>query len=113
MNLLLPTCHRLTLCFWQDTPGLSGITNEFYPKESTDQIIVLDGSLGPSYHSYHLQVLHVRSLCGQQLLGDEVGLICWIPLHGRQDRDKIQSSVGEVCPQTALFRTCNLGPLLF
>lgn len=37
-----------------------------------------------SYHGHHLQVLNVRPLCGQQLLGDEVGPVCGEPLEKEQ-----------------------------
>lgn len=41
-----------------------------------------------SYHGHHLQVLNVCPLCGQQLLGDEVGPVCWEPLENRQYKKK-------------------------
>lgn len=40
-----------------------------------------------SYHCHHLQVLKVRPLCGQQLLGDEVGPVCWEPLENDQNEE--------------------------
>lgn len=40
-----------------------------------------------SYHGHHLQVLNVRPLCGQQLLGDEVGAVCWEPLEKEQNEE--------------------------
>lgn len=36
--------------------------------------------LAGSYHSHYLQVLQICPLCGQQLLGNEVGLVSGEPL---------------------------------
>lgn len=47
---------------------------------------MLAGGLGFSYHGHHLQVLQIRPLCGQQLLGDEVGPVCGEPLQRNRDR---------------------------
>lgn len=46
-----------------------------------------------SYHSHHLQVLHIRPLCGQQLLGDEVGSIRGKPLESNKTKTRKSSSV--------------------
>lgn len=42
-----------------------------------------------SHHGHHLQILQIRPLRGQQLLGDEVGPVCWEPLqrHRKQRGD--------------------------
>lgn len=78
---------------------LTGITNVFYPEDNArGKKNKQYGSacwercrLGPTYHSYHLQVLQIRSLCGQQLLGNEVGPICWKPLQRHHNRERTLS----------------------
>lgn len=74
---------------------LSGIINVFYPQdnagESKQYVSVLASRLGLSYHSYHLQILHIRPFSGQQLLGDEVRPICWKPLQKHHSRRRILS----------------------
>lgn len=89
-------CHCLTLCFGGRSAmeQLTGIINVFYPEDSTGENKqpggVLDSGLGPTYHSYHLQVLQIRPFSGQQLLGNEVGPICWKPLQRQHNRERMQ-----------------------
>lgn len=51
------------------------------------QRVCCQEDLGFSYHCYHLQVLHIRPFCGQQLLGDKVGAVRWEPLQRHQKRE--------------------------
>lgn len=85
-------CHCLTLCFGgcSAMEQLTGIINVFPPEDKRRRKQTGERRpgerLGPSYHSHHLEVLHIRPFCCQQLLGDEVGSICWEPLQGHHKR---------------------------
>lgn len=49
-----------------------------------------------SYHGHHLQVLHVRPLGGQQLLGDEVGPVCGEPLGNEQNQENEKTETAQI-----------------
>lgn len=92
-------CQCLTLCFGGRSAmeQLTGIIDVFSPEDSARENKQRDGMLvgevGCSYHSHHLQVLQIRALGGQQLLGDEVGPVRWEPLPTSQQRgDREQRS---------------------
>lgn len=95
---------------------LTGIINVFPPEDKRRRKQTgerrLGERLGPSYHGHHLEVLHIRPFCCQQLLGDEVGSICWEPLQGHHKRRGGCNQLHK-CLTVTLFRTDNLGPLLF
>lgn len=85
---------------------LTGMINVFSPEDRRRRKQTgehwLGEQLGPSYHGHHLEVLHIRPFCCQQLLGDEVGSICWEPLQGhhkRGVREQLKQRLVQSAPQ--------------
>ncbi len=91
-------CHCLTLCFGGRSAmeQLTGIINVFSPEDSAGEnkqrsSVFWRADTAFSHHGHHLQVLQIRPLCGQQLLGDEVGPVCWEPLQRHRNREETVS----------------------
>lgn len=92
-------CQCLTLCFGGRSAmeQLTVIIDVFSPEDSARENKqrggMLVGQVGCSYRSHHLQVLQIRALGGQQLLGDEVGPVRWEPLQRHPNRAETVSKI--------------------
>lgn len=82
-----PICQNIPMSmpdsvFWRAL--CNGAANQnnrcFLPRGQRKRKQTEEQRAGFSYHGHHLQVLHIRPFCGQQLLGDEVGPVRWEPL---------------------------------